>query len=59
MTSLPPCFTAMASQMNLREEVQAKSRTFSALNIQVFLPGAFFFSKASASAYVRMITGAS
>ena len=32
------CFTAIASQINLRDEAKAKSRTLSALKIHVFLP---------------------
>jgi hypothetical protein len=47
----------MASQINLREEAKAKSRTFSALKIQVFFAVDFAFSAARASSGVTMKIG--
>ena len=56
-TGLPSIFTPMASQMNLRELPNAKSRTLSALYTQVFLSFALVFSFSVASACVTMTTG--
>ena len=47
----------MASQMNLREEAKAKSRTFSAWKTHVFLPVAGVVSLVFASSGVTMKVG--
>ena len=52
-STLWPC----ASQMNLRDEANAKSRTLSAWNTQVFLPAGLPASAAFASAGVTISTG--
>ena len=54
-----PSFTAMASKIYLREVEIPKSRTFSALNFQVFFLSEKEFSLAMASACVTIITGLS
>ena len=53
----PPTVTFWASQINLRELANAKSRTFVALNRHVLLFDFFSFSAASASACVTISTG--
>ena len=45
----PSISTPIASQMNLRDDANAKSLTFSALNVQVLTPFGFPFSAFSAS----------
>ena len=47
----------MASQMNLRELAQAKSRTFLAAKVQVLVPVARLLSFFTASSWLTMITG--
>ena len=53
----PSILVDNASQINLREEPQAKSRTLSALKIQVFFLSLFCFSAAFASSNVTTSTG--
>ena len=48
--------TACASQINLRDDANAKSRTFSALNFQVLVLVDLLFSLALASSGVTIIT---
>ena len=57
MTFLPSTQAGMASMTNLREEPQEKSRTLSALKIQIFFALFFFVSEALASARLTISTG--
>ena len=59
-TGSPPSISwSFASQMNLRDEAQAKSRTFSAAKVQVLVPSGAVLSLASASSRVTIRTGVS
>ena len=57
ITFLPSTLVANASQTNLRLLPKAKSRTFSALNTQVFVVDTGFFSALVASSNVTTSTG--
>ncbi|MNT34172.1 hypothetical protein D3C72_1701330 [compost metagenome] len=57
ITRLPPLSRPCASQMNLRLEAHATSRTLAALKCQVFIPAALPFSAASASCGVITSSG--
>ena len=57
ITFLPSTIAGIASITNLREEPHAKSRTLSALNIQVFVFVLFCFSAAFASSSVTISMG--
>ena len=57
ITFLPSTLAAIASQMNLRLDPKAKSRTFSALKTQVFCVVTLFFSAFFASSKVTISMG--